>query len=188
MKYHKRLTGEKENQIYPPLYFIFTYDSKWKRFGILLKNIVKIIKENNIKPSERFDFLYVMRKGLKSYWDISSEIRKERGVDRGIINQIVKYKDIIPINERWPQFFPSRLISELKLELHEIQVTQSEGREEGYLASLNIENQILGMIDFLRTLCQAVEDHKSLDGFNIISGSYTKKTRHGSGRVTPEGF
>ncbi len=65
MKYAKVFDANKvfnvndDYQIHPPLMFIFAYDTTWKQFSSLRSQIESIVKENNIKPSERFDFLYI---------------------------------------------------------------------------------------------------------------------------------
>jgi len=73
------------------------------------------------------------------------------------------------------------LIDDLPLILHEWQITQQEDRKEGYYAPLTTENQILGLINFTRSLCQALEDQRIFQSFLNVSGSYDKRYRGKSG-------
>lgn len=167
----KRLDGDKKWQVHPPLCYIFAFDSVWKKRGSILKAITDIIKENNIKPSSRFDFLYLMRKGISLYWDVPVKPDVTDGSYTVDFNK--KYGGIIPFNERWPQFFPSKLIKDIPLELHEMQISQKEGYKEGFFNNLDINNQIKGMVSFLSKLCQALEDQKILHSHGQVVFSYS---------------
>lgn len=120
MKYLKKLDEEEKWHIYPPLCFIYAYDCKWKKKGTLIKVIKSIIEENNINPSERFDYLFIMKKGIKVNWDWSDFIQ-----DRIVStpkSRVGLFKEIAAINPRWPQLFPCRLKKEILLSLSEKQV------------------------------------------------------------------
>lgn len=60
-----------------PLYFIFAFDMEWKRFSALKKNIRKVINENDSKPHERFDYLFVFKKGIIVQWAIPEQFREK---------------------------------------------------------------------------------------------------------------
>lgn len=183
LDFFKRLEGDEKWQVHPPLCFIFAYDCVWKKFGTIINNVEKIVKENNIKPNQRFDYLYIMRPGIKVDWDLP-----ESYYPQGIIDYKKIFTGVLSFNERWPQFFPSKLIKNIPIIIRENQVSQQENRKEGFFADLNIENQIVGMVDFLKYLCQALEDQKLFKSFNIISSSYTKRYRNYSGTVKVEPF
>ncbi len=186
MKYFKRVEDDLRWQIHPPLCFIFAYNTSWKKYGTLIDNIERVIRENEIKPSERFDYLYIMRKGITVEWDIPHEFLLGGSGDNNY-RKVIKYFE--PTNKRWPQFFPSKLKKEFSLELHENQVSQpSQERDKGYYSDLIIENQILGMLDFLTMLCQAVEDQKIFHPHGLVSLSYSKAHRGKGGRSSREPF
>lgn len=180
MNYFKRLDGDPRWQVHPPLCFIFAYDMEWKKQGILLQNIESIIKQNNIEPSERFDYLYIMKKGIIINWDVPHE--PIPGLSR--MDWKKKYGGIIPFNDRWPQFFPSKLIKEINIILSEMQIYQHLDINTKLFADLTIENQIKGMLNFLRTLCQALEDQKTFYSFNNISQSYSTDGKSLGGLVS----
>ncbi len=169
LNYFKRLDGEKQWQIHPPLCFIFAYACSWKKRGSILKTITDIIKLNDIKPSERFDFLYIMRKGISLSWDIPVQFSDTGFAIRSLRE---RYRGNIPYNERWPQFFPSKLIKEIPLELSENQIHEVGSYNERFLNDLNTNEQIYGMISFLSELCRALEDQKTLHSQGQIVFSY----------------
>lgn len=181
MNFFKRLVGNIKWQVHPPLCFIFAYDTIWKKFGSILKNITKIVNENDIKPSERFDYLYIMRKGISLNWDIP--YRKS-----GIVNFSKKYGGKIPYNPRWPQFFPSKLIKEYPLNLHENQMSQKEGFREGFFNDLTVKNQIKGVISFLSKLCQALEDQRLFHSHSLVVFSFSEMRTSKGGRYSPKPF
>ncbi len=100
-----------------------------------------------------------MRKGISLSWDVPVKF-----TDNGIAIQGLRerYNGKLPYNERWPQFFPSKLIKDIPLDLHENQIYEDEGYKERLLNHLNINEQIYGMVSFLSELCQALEDQKIL--------------------------
>ncbi|HEA70648.1 MAG TPA: hypothetical protein ENH98_01845 [archaeon] len=53
-----------------PLYCIFALDTKWKKFSTIIRNIENLIKINDIKPHERFDYLFILKKGIIVQWAI----------------------------------------------------------------------------------------------------------------------
>ncbi len=176
MNFFKRLVGDPRWQVHPPLCFIFTYDTIWKKFGSILKNITKIVNENDIKPCERFDYLYIMQKGISLNWDLP-----DSPITSGLVDFSKKYKGKIPYNPRWPQFFPSKLIKNSPILLHEIQMWQKEGFRQGFFNDLTIENQIKGIISFLKTLCQALEDQRLFHSHSLISSSFSNLRTSGGG-------
>ncbi|MFX1366961.1 MAG: DUF6602 domain-containing protein [Promethearchaeota archaeon] len=181
MNFFKRLDGDPRWQVHPPLCFIFAYDTIWKKFGSILKNITKVVTENDIKPSERFDYLYIMRKGLLLNWDLPYKVS-------GIVDFSKKYGGKIPYNPRWPQFFPSKLIKDYPIILHENQMWQEEGFREGFFNDLTIENQIKGIISFLQKLCQALEDQRLFHSHSLVIFSLSDMKRSGGGRYSPNPF
>ena len=188
LKYFKRLNGDERWQVHPPLCFIFAYDCIWKKFGSILNYVKSIIEENNINPSERFDYLYIMRKGILLSWDVP-EINSYKEDHSILLDFKKKYGGVIPYNERWPQFFPSKLIEEKPLILFETQIWQEEGFKEGFFNDLTIENQTKGMINFLINLCQALEDQKIFHTHGHIMRSYTGAgVGRGGGRYSIEPF
>lgn len=182
MNYLKKLDGEKKWHIYPPLCFIYAYDCKWEKRGALIKAIKSIIEENNIIPSERFDYLYIMKKGIKVNWDYTDFIQ-----DRVVSTPESRedsFKEIVAINLRWPQLFPCRLKKEIPLPLSEKQVYQ-EGvaRNESY-SKLTTDLQIQGIIKFLSDLCQAIEDHNIMHPWGILALSYSTPRYNWGGRIS----
>lgn len=175
MNFFKRLDGDPKWQIHPPLSFIFAYNMSWKKRGKISDIVEKVCKENDIKPEERFDYLYVMKNGIKLKWDIPTDPNFSGRVDFE-----KRYGKICPINLRWPQFFPSKLIKNIPLILHEIQSFKRgslNGEKNIYddenYQELNVENQIWGMHDFLSMLCQALEDQRKFYSFNNVSLSFS---------------
>ncbi|KKM88275.1 hypothetical protein LCGC14_1260390 [marine sediment metagenome] len=181
MNFFKRLDGDPQWQVHPPLCFIFAYDTIWKKFGSILNNITKIVNENDIKPNERFDYLYIMRKGITLNWDIPYKVQ-------GIVDFSQKYGGKIPYNPRWPQFFPSKLIQDSLLTLHENQMWQKEGFREGFFNDLKIENQIKGIISFLNKLCQALEDQRLLHSHSLVVFSFPDMKISSGGRTSQHPF
>ena len=181
MNFFKRLDGDPQWQVHPPLCFIFAYDTIWKKFGSILNNITKIVNENDIKPNERFDYLYIMRKGITLNWDIPYKVQ-------GRVDFSQKYGGKIPYNPRWPQFFPSKLIQDSLLILHETQMWQKEGFREGFFSDLKIENQIKGIIYFLHKLCQALEDQRLLRSHSLIVFSFPDMKISSGGRTSANPF
>ncbi|KKL79581.1 hypothetical protein LCGC14_2013360, partial [marine sediment metagenome] len=181
MNFFKRLDGDPQWQVHPPLCFIFAYDTTWKKFGSILNNITKIVNEHGIKPSERFDYLYIMRKGITLNWDIPYKVQ-------GRVDFSQKYGGKIPYNPRWPQFFPSKLIQDSLLILHETQMWQKEGFREGFFSDLKIENQIKGIIYFLHKLCQALEDQRLLRSHSLIVFSFPDMKISSGGRTSANPF
>ncbi len=182
MNFFKRLDGDPRWQVHPPLCFIFTYDTIWKKIGSVLKNITKIVNENDIKPSERFDYLYIMRKGISLNWDLPSHIT------RGLVDFSKKYGGKIPYNPRWPQFFPSKLIKDYPIFLHEAQIWQKEGFREGFFNDLMIENQIKGIISFLLKLCQALEDQRLFHSHGLVAFSFSNMSSSRGGLRSSDPF
>ena len=183
MNFFKRLDGDPRWQVHPPLCFIFAYDTTWKKFGTILKYITKIIKENDIKPSERFDYLYIMRKGILFNWDLPYS-----PTTRGIVDFSKRYGGKIPYNPRWPQFFPSKLIKDYPLILHENQMWQKEGFREGFFNDLTIENQIKGIISFLSKLCQSLEDQRLFHSHSLVVFSIPNMKTSKGGMSSAEPF
>ena len=181
--FFKRLDGDPRWQVHPPLCFIFSYDTIWKKFGSILNYITKIIKENDIKPSERFDYLYIMRKGILLHWDLPVS-----PTTRGIVDFSKKYGGKIPYNPRWPQFFPSKLINDCPIILHENQMWQKEGFREGYFNDLTIENQIKGIISFLSKLCQTLEDQRLFQSHSLVVFSFPNMRTSRGGHCSAEPF
>lgn len=181
MNFFKRLDGDPQWQVHPPLCFIFAYDTIWKKSGSILNNITKIVNENGIKPSERFDYLYIMRKGITLNWDIPYKVQ-------GRVDFSKKYGGKIPYNPRWPQFFPSKLIKDSPLILHENQMWQKEGFKEGFFNDLKIENQIKGIIYFLHNLCQALEDKRLLHSHSLVVFSLPDMKISSGGKYSPDPF
>ena len=63
-----------QNGYHQPLYFIFAMDIKWKKYSTIRKNIIRVINKNGIKPHERFDYLFVFKKGLIIQWAIPEQL------------------------------------------------------------------------------------------------------------------
>lgn len=180
------MNGEKQWQIHPPLCFIFAFDCTWKKRGIILKTITDVIKGNDIKPIERFDFLYIMRKGISLSWDVPVKFSENGFAIQGLRE---RYSGKIPYNDRWPQFFPSKLIRDIPIDLYEYQIYEKGGYDEIFFNNLNINEQIYGMVSFLSGLCQALEDQKILHSHGQVVLSYSPhKTTRKSGKYSPEPF
>jgi len=176
LRFFKRLNGDKKWQIHPPLCFIFAYDSIWKKRRSLLQYINKTIKNIDIKPSERFDYLYIMNQGLEVNWNIPYKYYEKYHKTSG--SNIIDshgwktiFENIAPINTRWPQFFPSKLIRDIPIVLKLSQLSQQEGRKEEYILKLNIENQIHSFVNFLYQTCQALDDQRILHPHGTIAMS-----------------
>lgn len=185
MNYLKKLDGEKKWQIHPPLCFIYAYDCIWKKKGALIKTIKSIINENNIIPSERFDYLYIMKKGIKVNWDYADFLPDGRVSTPESREGL--FKEIAVVNPRWPQLFPCRLKKEIPLPLSEMQVHQEEESRKGYYSKLTVESQIRSIVKFLSDLCQAIEDHNIMHPYGIIALSYSTP-RHNWGGISSERF
>lgn len=63
-----------------PLYFIFAFDTNWKKFSTIIRNIEDIIKENDIKPHERFDYLFILKKGIIIQWVIPEQFNDTKSI------------------------------------------------------------------------------------------------------------
>jgi len=88
-----------------------------------------------------------------------------------------------------PQFFPSKLIKDIPLDLYENQIYEDGGYNERFLNHLNINEQIYGMVCFLSELCQALEDQKTLHSQGQVVFSYfPSKTTGKSGKYSSEPF
>jgi len=175
LEHFKRVTGDKDKQVHPPLCYIFAYNMGWKKRKSLIKNVEKICIKKNILPHERFDYLFVMRKGAILTWDHKL---KAYPILRPITNFKEKYRELLPINDRWPQFFPSKLIKNEPIVLSEkIIKTDSSKFQEKVYKDLSIEGQIIHMLDFLRNLCLGLENQKSFHSHNILKRSYSKNRK-----------
>ncbi len=191
MKYVKIFNANKvlklddNYQIHPPLMFIFAYNTLWKQFTSLHDQIESIVKDNNITPSERFDFLYILKPGIIIDWNLpyNEVIRSDKsGLFASRCFDFTEFpQHFLPINPRFPQFLPSKLRKEVNLDLRVLQILQKRDRtEDNKFITSTIENQILGMIEFLGSLCQALEEQRIRPAHQIIAGSYSKQFR-GSG-------
>ena len=55
--------SDKANRIDRPINLIFAYDTDWKDPSTILENIREVCLQNSIQPMERFDLLYILKKG-----------------------------------------------------------------------------------------------------------------------------
>lgn len=107
---------------------------------------------------------------------------------QGRVDFSKKYGGKIPYNPRWPQFFPSKLIKEYPLFLHENQMWQKEGFREGFFNDLTVENQIKGVISFLSKLCQALEDQRLFYSHSLVVFSFSDTRTSKGGRCSSKPF
>ncbi len=159
---------------YPPINIIFSYDTNWKTFKVIIENIEKIIEKNNIQPENIFDYLYIMRKGIIGDWGDPRDFKRIHHTNGGT----TQITDGI-------RFFPSMANETLKpkIRFRLGQIYQPAEKEKSF-RDLSIDNQIIGMIEFLSVLNWGIQQQKKFSPFQIIQRSYTYDKFNIGGRLS----